>query len=77
MKEERESDRFFVDTGDDYFRSRLLGEKRLVQLFLSRNACVAKSLVFRETLDELENQWNVRFGGGPNVNRIRQSPGPR
>jgi len=77
MKEESESNRFFVDTGDDYFRSRLLGEKRLVQLFLSRNACIAKPLVFRETLDELENQWNVRFGGGPNVNRIRQSPGPR
>ena len=77
MKEESESNRFFADTGDDYFCRRLPGEKRLVQPFFSRNARVAKSLVFRETLNKLENQWNVRFGGGPNVNRIRQSPGPR
>lgn len=77
MKEESESYRLSIDAGDDYFCRRLLREKRLVKFFFSRNARVTKSLVFRETLNELENQWNVRFGGGPNVNRIRQSPGPR
>ena len=77
VKEESKSSGLSIDAGDDDFCRRTIGEKCFAKFFFGSDTRVAKSLVFRETLNELENKWNVRFGGGPNVNRIRQSPGPR
>ena len=55
VKEESKSNRLFVDTRDDYLCRRAIGEKCLPQFFFSGDASVAKSLVFCETLNELEN----------------------
>ena len=77
VKEESESNRLIIDARDDHFCGRPIGEKRVTQFFFRCDTRIAKSLVFRETMNELENQWNVRFDCGSNLNRIRQSPGPR
>lgn len=77
VKEESETHRLFIYASDDHFCRRPIGEKRFAKLLFGRYARVAKSLVFRETLNEFQNEWNVRLDRGPNLNRIRQSPGPR
>ena len=77
MKKESESHRLLIDARDDHFCGRAIGEKCIAKFFFSCDTRIAESLVFRETFDEFKNQWNVRFDSRPNLNRIRQSPGPR
>ena len=77
VKEESETHGLPTDASDDHFCRRPIGEKRFAKLLFGRYARVAKSLVFRETLNEFQNEWNVRLDRRPNLNRIRQSPGPR
>ena len=77
VKEESETRGLPTDASDDHFCRRPIGEKRFAKLLFGRYARVAKSLVFRETLNEFQNEWNVRLDRRPNLNRIRQSPGPR
>ena len=77
MKEESESSGLTIDARDDHFRGGPIGEKCIAKVFFSRDARITKSLVFRETFNEFQNEWNVRLDSRSNLNRIRQSPGPR
>jgi hypothetical protein len=77
VKEESESNRLIIDARDDHLCRGPIGEKSVAKFLFCCDTGIAKSLVFRETFDEFKNQRNVRFDCGPNLNRIRQSPGPR
>ncbi len=76
MKEKSEAHWLPVDTGDDYFGRRGVGEKRIAKFFFSGDARIPKPLVYSEVLNEFEDERYVVVVRPPDIN-IRQSPGPR
>ena len=77
VEEECEAEGLTLDARDYDFCPRPLGEERCTKFFLRCDAVIAKPLVGRKALDELQNERDVLLGCSSYFNRIRQSPGPR
>lgn len=76
MEEERKAKRLALVLSDDDFCGRVIGEESRAQSVFSGDAGISETLVCRQILYEFENERNVGCFRAPDLNRIRQNPGP-